>query len=225
MTRALQIVLALSPLALAARQASVPTWCGKPYKASSPHITIPPESKFAAPPTTTDSLLNFQCNPAIKPYVAGEDSSGTVVIDAEVVHDIGTKYDAAASGNSFSVSISVSGVGTVVSNAPMGLTATGTPLSFSLGKLSPSSTPYTVTCTATFGSSGATYTSTTKLSYLPPNPYGGNTVKMDLTTGGLLVKGPSDATYKPFFPFGFYTQFDDYLSNNNSVLTNAAAAG
>lgn len=218
------IIAVFSLLPITALSATVPTWCGKPYQSTSPHITIPAASKFSVPATSSTPLLNFQCNPAIKPYLSPSDITAAVIVDAEVTNDIGTKYDATASGTAFTLTVSIGGVGTVISAANASVGASAVPFKFSLSGVAPSTTAYTVTCTAKFAG-GATYTSTTKLAYLPPNPYGGNTVKMDMATGGLLVKGPSDTAYKPFFPFGFYTQYGTYVQGNFSKLDDAAKAG
>lgn len=102
----------------------------------------------------------------------------------------------------------------------------------------PRKEPYEVICTAKPVLYPGRFTATTELYYLPENPSGGSTVKMDMATGGLLVqrKNENDAasieggldgkeSWEPLIPFGFYTSFDDYLAKNFSIMDEAKARG
>ena len=70
--------------------------------------------------------------------------------------------------------------------------------------MKPCNTSYTLTCKAQVN--GQTYYTTSTLAYLPQNPYGGNTVKIDRSTQALLVRNETsgDKTWEKIIPFGFY---------------------
>lgn len=70
------------------------------------------------------------------------------------------------------------------------------------------STPYNVTCRATH--EGQTFSDVAQLSYLPPNPYGGSTVKIDRKSGALLVRNESlsNPQWERLMPFGWYDNYD-----------------
>jgi hypothetical protein len=89
--------------------------------------------------------------------------------------------------------------------------------------LLPRGEPYDVTCIAKRVLHCDVFQATTLLFYLPANPYGGSTVKIDMATGGLLVK--RGRRWEPIFPFGFYNSFDDYLATNLSIIDAAKARG
>ena len=77
-------------------------------------------------------------------------------------------------------------------------------LPFNTTNLKASKTPYNLTCKATMN--GQTFYANSTLAYLKPNPYGGNTVKVDRTSGALIVRNETAGTKKweKFIPFGFY---------------------
>lgn len=182
---------------------AVDTWCGKPYEAGSPHITIPADSYFPIPAKSDKPLLNFRCNPVLRPYVSGEDSTGEIIIDAEITHDVGQPYPGAGSDAGL-LAVAVESSGTILAAGAVLVGTKGTVLSFALKLLGKTrATPYNITCTARLGH--ATFSASTLVHYLPPNPSGGTVTKTDLRTGGLLVKRPGSGAYDPFFPYGFYT--------------------
>ncbi|KDQ07519.1 hypothetical protein BOTBODRAFT_166906 [Botryobasidium botryosum FD-172 SS1] len=213
------VVLAL----LAPFAAAQDTWCGKPYKKGSPHITLPAESRFPIPPTSQGTLLDFRCAPTLKPFVHPEDDkTGSILIDAQVTHDIGGAYDAKTASDKFDFTATIDGVSSFkFSGLAVGVT---TRASFDITRFTPRAEPYNLTCTASFHN-GQTFHSTSKLFYLPPNPYGGSTTKVDYRTGGLLVRPKGKTDYEPIFPFGFYTSFGGYLATNPSALDDIKANG
>ena len=84
------IVAAVVLSSIASEQ--VPTWCGKPYEAGSPHITIPVEARFAYSAKSLSLLLHFQCNPVVRPYISNEDEVGGIILDAEISYDVGQPF-------------------------------------------------------------------------------------------------------------------------------------
>lgn len=182
---------------------AVDVWCGKPYEAGSPHIIIPAESYFPVSATSDKSLLNFQCNPVLRPYIAGEDIVGGIIIDTEVTHDIGQTYFGSESDPGL-LTVAVESSGTILSVGAVRVGTKGIELRFPLKLLGKAATtPYNVSCTAKLGT--ATYMSSTLVHCFPPNPSGGSVTKTDLRTGGLLVKRHGSGTYESLLPYGFYT--------------------
>jgi len=80
----------------------------------------------------------------------------------------------------------------------------GNLISFNTTSLQAQKTPYNLTCKGTIN--GQTFYANSTLAYLPPNPYGGNTVKVDRTSGALIVRNETAGTKKweKIIPFGFY---------------------
>jgi len=183
--------------------AAAQTWCGKNYMKGSP--AVPPGGNFVMPGTSSAPLLNFQCAPAIKPYLAGED--GSLIIDATITNfriPGAAAIKDARSTKPLSVSVTLNGQKRILGS--VAINSTGTEFPISLKSLTPRKKAYTVTCTATH--SGQTFTSTSQLLYLPQQTKGSVT-KQDFRTGALLVK--SGSAWEPFFALGFYTSFDNYL--------------
>ena len=191
----------------------VPTWCGKPYEAGAPHIAIPADAWFSYPPKSSTLLLNFQCNPVLKPYISNEDAVGGVILDAEMSYDIGKHFQGSLEDHS-ALHVSVESGGKILAEGEMRAGTKGMVLEFALKLLGkPTTTPNKVICTAALGS--ATYTSSTEVHYLPPNLSGGTVTKTDLRTGTLLVKRKDGSAYEPILPFGYYV--------STSVLSSQAA--
>jgi hypothetical protein len=83
----------------------------------------------------------------------------------------------------------------------------GTLLPLNLSALAPQQASYGLSCTATLGASNqTTFATNASLLYLPPNPYGGNTVKVDRRSGALLVRNETAGAkaWEKLIPFGFY---------------------
>jgi hypothetical protein len=203
------LALVLSAPFLAAAQN---TWCGKNYMKGSPAVA--PGGQFQFPDKSDVPLLNLQCSPAVKPYLAGETAS--LIVDARITS---LKVPGAAplsnthNAESLHVSVSVNGKTHSLGSVP--LNSTDTVFSLPLNSLTPQKQAYTVTCTAKLsGPSEQTFKASTQLHYLP-QPSKGSVTKQDLRTGSLLVK--NGTTWEPFFPIGFYTSFDGYLSKSPSI--------
>lgn len=91
--------------------------------------------------------------------------------------------------------------------------------------LTPNTKPYSVSCVAKNAATGEEFTASADLLYLPPNPYGGAAIKMDLLTGAFLGKptggggSKASAAYGPIFPFGFYTDYGATETNLDLLNT------
>ncbi|KAJ8522189.1 hypothetical protein ONZ45_g1216 [Pleurotus djamor] len=211
------------------------TWCGKHYMSTSP--IVPPGGQFQMPPATGTPFLALRCAPAIRPYLPadadspdGVFSTNAILIDTPVrfVQLPGsTPIQIQSAYPDLEVTVSINGKTIASGNVP--LNATKHALPFSLKPLTPQNTPFNLSCSARLPSSPPqTFHASGALSFLPNPPSGiASVTKMDLRTGALLAR-PADGKggdFSPVFPIGFYTQFDNYLAKNLSVLNELKAQG
>ena len=85
----------------------------------------------------------------------------------------------------------------------VGVNTMGNLIPFNTTSLKACATPYNLTCKATIN--GQEFWTNSTLSYLPPNPYGGNVVKVDRTSGALIVKNDTgNGEWDKIIPFGWY---------------------
>lgn len=83
-------------------------------------------------------------------------------------------------------------------------------LAFNTSGLDASATSLDITCKATLN--GQVFSDNTTLAYLPPNPYGGNSVKIDRKSGALIIKNSTtDAEWEKVIPFGWYDVSSNFL--------------
>lgn len=94
--------------------------------------------------------------------------------------------------------------GKMLTSGSVEVNTLGTLLPFNTSSLKAQKTAYNVTCKATIN--GQTFYANSTLAYLKPNPYGGNTVKVDRTSGALIVRNETAGTkeWEKIIPFGFY---------------------
>ncbi|KAF8332087.1 uncharacterized protein EI90DRAFT_3056512 [Cantharellus anzutake] len=197
-------------------------WCGKPYQKGSPPVTIPPESMFPVPPTSSLPLLDFSCNPAVQPYISGEDELATFLLDAEITSTVGQPFSGIVGETSLQVEL-VHGQ-SIFATAVIEAGRRGVEVNVPLATyFAPSSQGYQIQCVAKV-QGASTYNSSTVLKYLPPNQ-NGSVIKLDLRTGTLLTKPKGSTEYQPIVPYGFYTSFSDYLALNLSVVNEIKAQG
>lgn len=95
-------------------------------------------------------------------------------------------------------------------------------LAFDLASLEASGQPYGLACSVR-SAAGQTFAAESALRFLPPNPHGGSTVKLDRRTGGLLVQ--QENSWQPLLPTGFYTVFSGYLEADHAVMDDMVAQG
>ena len=84
------------------------------------------------------------------------------------------------------------------------LNSLGNLLPFNISSLKAGKTKYNLTCKASID--GQTFYTNSTLSYLPPNPNNGSTVKIDRLSGTLLVRNETAGTktWEKLIPYGFY---------------------
>ncbi|VDB92255.1 unnamed protein product [Peniophora sp. CBMAI 1063] len=219
----LPTLLALSATPLVSAASQGPTWCGKVYLKNETDIT-PPGGQFNAPASSSTPLLALRCSPAVQPFLP--DDAGTSI--SAIIVDALVRYEqySDASGISLpsdpasaTLNVKASVDGNEVASGTVGLNGT-TLLPFDLSSLAPRTQPYQLSCSATLSSQSFTSASA-NLTYLPtpdPSQYGSVT-KRDLRTGGLLAKSSNSSDdYEPVFPVAFYTNWGDYLEQNDSSV-------
>jgi hypothetical protein len=190
-----------------------------------------PYGQFPIPPVTPTPQLALRCNPALEPFLpddVGDSSTSQIIVDALVRNQ---EYVGAqplimpASSSPLSVNVWINGQLQASGTVPLNGSSL---VPFSLSGLSPQTEPYSLHCTAALSSPQQNFTSIpASLTYLPSPPnYIGSVTKRDLRTGGLLVKQVgSTGPYEPFFPVGFFAQFDGYLSGNDAALQELQSQG
>ncbi|KII90097.1 hypothetical protein PLICRDRAFT_40295 [Plicaturopsis crispa FD-325 SS-3] len=207
------------------------TWCGKNYMKN--QSIVQPGGQFQTPSASQSPLVAFRCAPAIKPYLAEDGPGASFLIDAPVTYSA-IKYASAitlpsdgSAPSQLMVTLRINGSNVGQGSVPLNASKAEIPLS--LAGLTPQSSPYDVSCSASYAAPGGNtqaFNSTAQLLYLP-NPTNGSVTKMDLKTGALLAKpaNGSDGPYDTVFPIGFYTNFGGYLDTNLSVLNDLKAQG
>jgi hypothetical protein len=214
-----------------ARAATFGQWCGKYYQVGAPIPTSRPEGSLFPYPSYSDTpLMDFRCVTASSLYLEGDDASDPpmILIDANITHDVGQPckldpllYDLLPAWRYASAGrlIACSGYGdesgnlTVevwvdnwqpITTGSIQVGSLGSLLPFTTAELTASTQAYNLTCKASIN--GQEFWTNSTLRYLPPNPHGGNTVKIDRKSGSLVVRnetGGSDA-WERIIPFGFY---------------------
>lgn len=190
-----------------------------------------PYCQFPIPPATSNPQLALRCQPALEPFLpddVGDSSTSQIIVDALVRNQeyVGAQpLTIPASSSPLSVNVWINGQLQASGTVPLNGSSL---IPFSLSGLSPQTEPYSLHCTATLPSPQQNFTSIpASLTYLP-SPLGnvGSVTKRDLRTGGLLVKQVgSQGSYEPFFPVGFFAQFDGYLSGNDAALQQLQSQG
>lgn len=201
--------------------------CGKNYMATLP--PSPPGGKFPVPAKSNLPLLAFHCAPAIRPYLEEDATTpATLLIDTPIVYDeIDNSHTidlppGPLDQERLDVTLSLNGI--VLAHVPVPLDAAAFEIPFSLAGITPQMAPHNLLCEAIYSPTGQNtiqqrFNASTALSVLP-NPSSGSVTKMDLRTGALLAKPPAGigGDYQPVFPIGYYTQFDQYLAKNLTII-------
>ncbi|EIW76589.1 hypothetical protein CONPUDRAFT_76224 [Coniophora puteana RWD-64-598 SS2] len=212
------------------RVAFAQTWCGKNYMAN--QTVVPPGGQFALPASSEEPLLALRCAPAFRPYLSEDATSAAFVIDTTVVYQyiagaapITLSSNASATLKSSSIgtlNITISANGTNLITTQVPLNAAGYEVQANLTALSAQQAAYDLTCSATFSEPSSNevqkFEAKGELLYLPDT--NGSVTKTDLRTGLLWARpaNGSGGAFAPIMPNGFYVNFDEYLSNNLSII-------
>ncbi|KZV75836.1 hypothetical protein PENSPDRAFT_680815 [Peniophora sp. CONT] len=219
----LSALLALSTASLVSAASQGPTWCGKVYLKNETDI-VPPGGQFATPASSSTPLLALRCSPAVQPFLPDDAGASTsaIIVDALVRYEEyadASTLSLPSDPGSATLNVKASVDGTEVASGALGLNGTVL-LPFNLSSLSPRIEPYQLSCSATLSSQ--TFTSaSTNLTYLPTpdSTKYGSVTKRDLRTGGLLAKtSNSFGDYETVLPIAFYSNWGDYLEQNDSSV-------
>ncbi|TEB33895.1 hypothetical protein FA13DRAFT_1730171 [Coprinellus micaceus] len=189
------------------------TWCGKNYMRN--QTIVPPGGRFPKPGESSSPLLTFRCSQTIRPYLPHDTTNSPTVLVSSWISNTSypdsvewtpppgfpgpfesRKPHCVASG-----SIPEIPTGSDPDQGRNQVVKDYYELPLDLGKLQPQKEHYTLE-----------FRCPTFLSF-PGNEIGSVT-KMDGRSGALLVQsneGPG--RFKEIFPIGFYTQFNNYLTN------------
>jgi len=190
------------------------------------------QTKLAADPRLTDDLggccgptslahtLVLLLVPAEQPYLEGE-FSAALIIDITTSYLHGEPLIGLEPGEEYTgdlllhvYAISPPSGTTLVLNTTISASHSSLELALDLSLLQASSQAYDISCSARrVDAVDQTFSSSSALRYLPPNPFGGSTVKLDRRTGGLLVD--EAGRWVPLLYTGFYTVFSDYVATTH----------
>lgn len=170
--------------------------------------------------------------PAEQPYLQGE-THGSIVIDVSTSWTLGQPLADPPTQEEFSgdlrlTAFTASGDKTSPSillfNKTISAPFVGLEIDFDLSSLQASLSQYNITCSAQrLDKTNQTFVVDSTLRYLPPNPYGGSTVKLDRRTGGLLVQ--EEAGWVPLFSTGYYTVYSGDEEKDHALLDEMVAKG
>lgn len=195
---------------------------------------VPPGGLFSVPAASKSPLLALRCAPAIRPYLAEDAKTSddvAILIDTPVTFaqianavPISLPHLDALAQTSLLVTVSVNGKTLTTGKVP--LNASRHELPFELSTLEPRVQAFNLSCTASL--EAQKFEATGSLSFLPDPPADiGSVTKMDLRTGAVLAR-PADGKGGPFapvFPIGFYTGFDNYLTQDPTIPAQLKAQG
>ncbi|KAG1856791.1 hypothetical protein F4604DRAFT_1930614 [Suillus subluteus] len=212
------------------------TWCGKNYMSN--QSVVPPGGQFLLPTQSTEPLLSFRCAPVFRPYLQEDASSAAFIVDTPIVYDWiagaepillpSTSGSSASSTSLGSVSVTID-VGSVKITTNVPLNATDFQIPVDISALQAQKAAYNVGCSATYTSSASSksqkFKTSASLLYLPNT--NASVTKTDLRTGALWVRPANGkgGAFAPFFPQGFYINFDEYLATNLTMIDQLKADG
>ncbi|EED14640.1 conserved hypothetical protein [Talaromyces stipitatus ATCC 10500] len=204
-------------LAQASKTTNIPRWCGKPYKSGSPNIN--PGGQLTQPQPSPNPLLYVQIEPRHSIYVSSEESA-TFIVDAALSDYYGSPYSnstqvlGSSTPEPFSdlyFSILAESIDQVLVTNSVRINTTNNLFDFNIAQLTPQFDPYDIVLYGASSDGNQTYSTATKLFYLPDKQPGSIT-KIDNLNGNLLYRNnATNNTFVPFFAFGFYTSWGGYL--------------
>ncbi|KAI5778152.1 hypothetical protein EDC01DRAFT_758706 [Geopyxis carbonaria] len=209
--------------------AGVDVWCGKAYKATdAPFSSLVDAGWLHAPPKSDVPLVEFTCRPRVRPVIAGAGVGGggsradragraEVVVGVRESEDVGVPWPAETEEKGKGkegIYVVIEADGKQLGKAMVGVREEPWSVPIDLTALPPTG-EYTLSCSLYLSPTADTplTTATSSLLYLPPNPYNGSTVQLDLLTSQLHISGlpASSALPTRFFPIGYYTSWSNFL--------------
>ncbi|ORY08062.1 hypothetical protein BCR34DRAFT_489013 [Clohesyomyces aquaticus] len=208
----------------------VDIWCGKAYRET--NSSFDPGGALTAPPRFEAPRLDLQFYPRMNLYLSTE-STASFIVDAPLSYISGSPYTNRTfdpDGQNASLAIPFTTLKIQIQETltnkvlipwtKIVVNSTGNDLAFNLRLLDQqiiSTIPLRIIASSPDGLQ--TYQSQTTLTLLPPRTVTGSVSRIDALHGGLYVSSSlSNHTWKPIFPYSFYTSWDWITS----TLTNAS---
>ncbi|OCL05579.1 hypothetical protein AOQ84DRAFT_379451, partial [Glonium stellatum] len=198
----------------------VDIWCGKAYRAT--NASFNPDGWLFEPNATSPSpLLDLRVYPRMNYYL--NDQNGSFIVDAPIsyIPGQGQKFSNKTFNANSSTPTAFTTLQIEITNPVTGevlvpwteipINSTDNEFSFSLSSFTPRLDPYNIQIFGASPDAVQTFQSSTLLTVLPKPQNSGSAVRIDQLYGGLQVAtNPSEdsISWKPFFPFSFYTNWD-----------------
>lgn len=169
------------------------------------------------PDAPSSPLLDVQVTPRHNIYV-GSETAIQVIVDAALSYYHGSPYaspvsSAGSSNASDSLSFSIAVQGNTVLSGAVGVNTTDNVFSFNVSSqlTSSTTTAYSLTLTGSTAS-GANYTASSELFYLPDKSTG-SVVKIDRLYGSILYRSNNTGNvFTPYFPYGYYGSYSGFFN-------------
>lgn len=165
------------------------------------------------PDASSSQLLDVQVIPRHSIYV-GSETAAELIVDAALSYYHGSAYSSpasTASNASDGLRFTVTTEGRVLVSGIVGVNTTDNVFQFNVSQLTPRTTAYPVTLTAST-SGGGNYTASSELFYLPEKA-GGSVVKIDRLYGSVLYRNNhTGGVFTPYFPYGYYGSYSGYFN-------------
>jgi hypothetical protein len=170
-------------------------------------------------------LLYVQVEPRHSIYVSSE-TTGSFIVDAALSFFFGDSYynstSVAESSNEpfmdLHFTIAVESKDKALVTNQVAINTTDNLFDFDLTQLKPRMNAYNIVLYGASQDGNQTYTSTTKLYYLPAKTTGSMTKIDNLNGGFLFANNVSKYAFEPYLMFGFYTDYGGYIEQNFSNI-------
>jgi hypothetical protein len=168
-------------------------------------------------------LLNVQFKPRYSLYLDNE-QEGEFIVNAPLSQFFGQTWNSTGDLTHLAFTIAVASTNTPLVTARVEINSTSTIIPFPLSLLTPSISPIPITLSGGAPDQPPTVTANTTLLYLAAKSTG-STTRIDNLHGGLFHSSPSTShVFAPFFPYGFYASYDNFLANVTATNTSAIDA-
>jgi hypothetical protein len=186
-----------------------------------------------APKRSDRPSINLQVYPRMNIYLEDE-TSASLIVDASLSYTTGKAYCSQSSDGfiasdkaKFHFSVLRADTGAILlKNAEIAVNSSSHELPISLSSLPARMEPYDLIIKTTAPHCSQIISAKTQIYKLPKRTDGGSVTKLDNLYGGLLIQETllNQSTWKPIFPYSFYTDWGNYLIDVNN-LTQFAAMG
>lgn len=197
------------------------------------NASFDPGGRLEAPKRSEKPLLNLQVYPRMNIYLEDE-TSASLIVDASLSYTTGKAYCSdsyngfiASDDAKFRFSVVRADTGaSLLEGAEIAVNSSSNELPISLSSLPARMEAYELIIKTTTSHCSQIISVKTQIYKLPKRTDGGSITKLDNLYGGLLIQETllNASTWKPIFPYSFYTDWGNYLIDVNN-LTQFAALG